>query len=299
MNIVIKVDEETKQKMIAYYKDKIRDKKIPYAIFQAQEEDTVITLYESGKAMFQGISADVDASMWAMLQDKKEETNNEEDLYHITSIGSDEVGTGDYFGPVVVCAAYVNIEDIKFLEELKVKDSKQITDDYIRKIAPTIAKKIDYELLVLSNKEYNEKYKTIKNINKIKAIMHNKVLYTLHQRHSDCNKIIIDEFAKENSYFNYLKEVTNVERNLIFTPKAENKNMAVATAAILARFTFLEIMDKLSDKYHEPLLKGASSEVDKQAERLIEKYGKEVLEDIAKLHFINTERILKTRIYKH
>ena len=296
MNIVIKVDEETKQKMIAYYKDKIRDKKIPYAIFQAQEEDTVITLYESGKAMFQGISADVDASMWAMLQDKKEETNNEEDLYHITSIGSDEVGTGDYFGPVVVCAAYVNIEDIKFLEELKVKDSKQITDDYIRKIAPTIAKKIDYELLVLSNKEYNEKYKTIKNINKIKAIMHNKVLYTLHQRHSDCNKIIIDEFAKENSYFNYLKEVTNVERNLIFTPKAENKNMAVATAAILARFSFLEIMDKLSDKYHESLLKGASSEVDKQAERLIEKYGKEVLDDIAKLHFINTERILKTRI---
>ena len=296
MNIVIKVDEETKQKMIAYYKDKIRDKKIPYAIFQAQEEDTVITLYESGKAMFQGISADVDASMWAMLQDKKEETNNEEDLYHITSIGSDEVGTGDYFGPVVVCAAYVNIEDIKFLEELKVKDSKQTTDDYIRKIAPTIAKKIDYELLVLSNKEYNEKYKTIKNINKIKAIMHNKVLYTLHQRHSDCNKIIIDEFAKENSYFNYLKEVTNVERNLIFTPKAENKNMAVATAAILARFSFLEIMDKLSDKYHEPLLKGASSEVDKQAERLIEKYGKEVLEDIAKLHLINTERILKTRI---
>ena len=296
MNIVIKVDEETKQKMIAYYKDKIRDKKIPYAIFQAQEEDTVITLYESGKAMFQGISADVDASMWAMLQDKKEETNNEEDLYHITSIGSDEVGTGDYFGPVVVCAAYVNIEDIKFLEKLKVKDSKQTTDDYIRKIAPTIAKKIDYELLVLSNKEYNEKYKEIQNINKIKAIMHNKVLYTLHQRHSDCNKIIIDEFAKENSYFNYLKEVTNVERNLIFTPKAENKNMAVATAAILARFSFLEIMDKLSDKYHEPLLKGASSEVDKQAERLIEKYGKEVLEDIAKLHFINTERILKTRI---
>lgn len=297
MNVVIKVDEETKQKMIDYYKDKIRDKKIPYAIFQAVEEDTVITLYESGKAMFQGISADVDASMWAMLQEKgKEDLKNEEDLYNITSIGSDEVGTGDYFGPVVVCAAYVNIEDIKFLEELKVKDSKQITDDYIRKIAPTIAKKIDYELLALSNKEYNEKYKTIKNINKIKAIMHNKVLYTLHQRHSDCNKIIIDEFAKENSYFNYLKEVTNVERNLIFTPKAENKNMAVATAAILARFTFLEIMDKLSDKYHEPLLKGASSEVDKQAERLIEKYGKEVLENIAKLHFINTERILKTRI---
>lgn len=295
MNVVIKVDEETKQKMIDYYKDKLRDKKIPYAIFQAQEEDTVITLYESGKAMFQGISADVDASMWAMLQDKKEE-KQEHDLYNITSIGSDEVGTGDYFGPVVVCASYVNIKDIKFLEELKVKDSKQTTDDYIRKIAPVISKKIDYELLVLSNKEYNEKYKEIKNINKIKAIMHNKVLYNIHQRHIDCKNLIIDEFAKTNSYFNYLKDVSNVEKDLIFTPKAENKNMAVATAAILARFTFLEIMDKLSDKYHEPLLKGASSEVDKQAERLIEKYGKDILEDIAKIHFINTERILKTRI---
>ena len=115
MNVVIKVDEETKQKMIDYYKDKIRDKKIPYAIFQAVEEDTVITLYESGKAMFQGISADVDASMWAMLQEKgKEDLKNEEDLYNITSIGSDEVGTGDYVGPVVVCASYVNIKDIKF-----------------------------------------------------------------------------------------------------------------------------------------------------------------------------------------
>lgn len=295
MNVVIKVDEETKQKMIDYYKDKLRDKKIPYAIFQAQEEDTVITLYKSGKAMFQGISADVDASMWAMLQDKKEE-KQEHNLYNITSIGSDEVGTGDYFGPVVVCASYVNIKDIKFLEELKVKDSKQTTDDYIRKIAPVISKKIDYELLVLSNKEYNEKYKEIKNINKIKAIMHNKVLYNIHQRHIDCKNLIIDEFSKPNSYFNYLKDVSNVEKDLIFTPKAENKNMAVATAAILARFTFLEIMDKLSDKYHEPLLKGASSEVDKQAERLIEKYGKDILEDIAKIHFINTERILKTRI---
>lgn len=295
MNIVIKVNEETKEKMINYYKDKLRDKKIPYAIFQAQEEDTVITLYESGKAMFQGISADVDASMWGMLQDKKED-NKEEDLYNITSIGSDEVGTGDYFGPVVVCATYVKLEDIKFLEDLKVKDSKQITDEYIRKITPTIAKKIDYELLVLSNKEYNEQYKKIQNINKIKAIMHNKVLYNLHQRHTDCKHLIIDEFAKANSYFNYLKDVNNIEKDLIFTPKAENKNMAVATAAIIARFTFLEIMDKLSDKYHEPLLKGAGSEVDKQAERLILKYGKEVLEDIAKLHFINTERILKTRI---
>ena len=63
MNVVIKVNDEVKEKMIEYYKDKRRDKVIPYVVFQAQEEDTVITLYESGKCMFQGTSADVDAAM--------------------------------------------------------------------------------------------------------------------------------------------------------------------------------------------------------------------------------------------
>ena len=82
MNVVIKVDDETKNKMIKYYKDKRRDKKIPYVIFQAEDEDTVITMYESGKVMFQGVSADVDASMWATVEekkDKKEDPKNSKD----------------------------------------------------------------------------------------------------------------------------------------------------------------------------------------------------------------------------
>ena len=73
MNVVIKVNDEIKQKMIEYYKDKMRDKVIPYVVFQAEEEDTVITMYESGKVMFQGKSADVDASMWGMMLDNTEE----------------------------------------------------------------------------------------------------------------------------------------------------------------------------------------------------------------------------------
>ena len=66
MNVVIKVNDEIKAKMIEYYKDKKRDKIIPYVVFQAEEEDTVITMYESGKVMFQGTSADVDAAMWGV-----------------------------------------------------------------------------------------------------------------------------------------------------------------------------------------------------------------------------------------
>ena len=59
-----KVSEKTQKEMIEYFKDKKREKTPPYAIFQANEADTVITLYESGKVVFQGISADIDANMW-------------------------------------------------------------------------------------------------------------------------------------------------------------------------------------------------------------------------------------------
>ena len=133
MNVVIKVNDEVKGKMIEYYKDKKRDKVIPYVIFQAQEEDTVITLYESGKAMFQGVSADVDAAMWGTILDntkekKEEKKKSEQKYYNCNAVVSDEVGTGDYFGPIVVTACYVTKDDIPFLEKLGVGDSKKIDD---------------------------------------------------------------------------------------------------------------------------------------------------------------------------
>ena len=157
MNIVIKVNDEIKNKMIEYYKDKKRDKVIPYVVFQAEEEDTVITMYESGKVMFQGKSADVDAAMWGVAlentkekQDEKKKTDVK--YYNTNAVGSDEVGTGDYFGPIVVTATYVKKEDIPFLESLGVSDSKKIDDSKILKIAPEIAKRIKYRSIILSNK---------------------------------------------------------------------------------------------------------------------------------------------------
>ena len=206
MNIVIKVNEETKQKMIEYYKDKVRDKKIPYAIFQAQEEDTVITLYESGKAMFQGTSADVDAAMWGTVQQNTKESQEEEKKknakYHnCSSVGSDEVGTGDYFGPIVVTAAYVKKEDVERLEKLGVGDSKKITDDKIKKITPELIKIVKYRSMIVTNKEYNEKYTKELNMNKIKAILHNKVLYQLiNEEKPNIDYSDVDEFARENRY---------------------------------------------------------------------------------------------------
>ena len=297
MNIVIKVDEETKNKMIEYYKDKKRDKTPPYAIFQAQEEDTIITLYNSGKCMFQGTSAFVDANMWKALKENDEKDTNKIDYLNTTSVGSDEVGTGDYFGPIVVTASLVKKEDIEFLKKLGCTDSKKITDDKIKKIAPEIIKKIKYKSIILSNEEYNQKYSKENNMNKIKAIMHNKALsLILEETKEKLDYIIIDELAKENRYYSYLKDIPNPVKNITFITKAETKNMAVACSSIISRYIFLKEFDKLSDTYHIPLSKGSGQNVDKIGEELTEKYGKDILNKIAKKNFSNTSRILKTRV---
>ena len=162
---VIRVDDESKILMNNFYQDMKREKTPPYAIFQADTGDTIVTLYQSGKAMFQGISADIESSMWESIKkDKsdidyfidtpKKEIKKEEEIsipINISSVGSDEVGTGDYYGPIVVTASYVNKDNIPFLEELGVKDSKKLSDEQILKIVPKIIKKIPYKTIMLSN----------------------------------------------------------------------------------------------------------------------------------------------------
>lgn len=301
-NVVLKVSETTRKKMIKYYEDKKREKKIPYTVFQAQDLDTVITMYESGKVMFQGSNADIDANMWreidGKLKSNKENEKNYEKYYYSSSIGSDEVGTGDYFGPIVVTSTYVSKDDITFVESLGIKDSKKIDDSKILNIAPKLITRIKYKSLIMSNIEYNEKYRNDYNINKIKAIMHNRVLWQMvNEEKVKYDYIIVDEFARENRYYEYLKGNPNIQKNITFMTKAEDKNLAVACASVISRYIFLKEFDKISDTLHIPLPKGAGKEVDIIGKEIIQKFGKEKLKDIAKLNFKNTERILDIFTY--
>ena len=301
-NVVLKVSETTRKKMIKYYEDKKREKKIPYTVFQAQDLDTVITMYESGKVMFQGANADIDANMWREIDGKsksnKENEKNYEKYYYSSSIGSDEVGTGDYFGPIVVTSTYVSKDDITFVESLGIKDSKKIDDSKILNIAPKLITRIKYKSLIMSNIEYNEKCRNDYNINKIKAIMHNRVLWQMvNEEKVKYDYIIVDEFARENRYYEYLKGNPNIQKNITFMTKAEDKNLAVACASVISRYIFLKEFDKISDTLHIPLPKGAGKEVDIIGKEIIQKFGKEKLKDIAKLNFKNTERILDIFTY--
>lgn len=302
---VIRVDNETKKLMADFYKDMKRDKTPPYAIFQADTGDTIVTLYKSGKAMFQGVSADIEAGMWESIgkdkenidyfidreevKEKKEETTIPID---ISSVGSDEVGTGDYYGPIVVTASYVNKDDIPFLTELGVKDSKKLSDEQILKIVPKIIKKIKYKTIMLSNKEYNKNYGKDMNMNKIKAVLHNKVLTEM-VKDNEYDYIVVDQFEPESSYYKHLSEVPSPLKGITFITKAEDKCLSVACSSLISRYIFVKEIDKLGDKYGIFLPKGANYYVEDVGIKLVEKYGINVLKEVAKLNFSNTDRILK------
>lgn len=309
MTISFKVSEATKQEMIKHFEDLKRDKTPAYAIFQADEEDTVVTLYESGKVVFQGVSADIDANFWKetekILTGKMPEDNNskkkekEEDIdttdyYFINSVGSDEVGTGDFFGPIIVTASYVSKDKISYLEELGVKDSKKITDDKILKIAPELIKNIPHETIILSNKEYNDMQAKGYNMNKIKSILHNRVILgLLKQDNFIIDMVVIDQFTPPRNYYGYLKDINeNVYRKITFTTKAEDKCLSVGCSSIISRYLFLKEMDKLSKEVNYVLPYGAGVTVDETGKEIVKKYGKEKLQEIAKLNFKNTEKIL-------
>ena len=306
--IVFKPSDNIKEKMIDYYDLLRRDKKPPYSVFQAEEGGTIITLYESGKVMFQGISADIDANMWKDLEShynnrdidselkKKEEKGDDKTYYYYDAIGSDEVGTGDYFGPIIVTATLVDKSTRKLLEDLKIMDSKKMTDDKIRRCAPILMNKLPYVTFTLSNTKYNEMSSKGFNMNKIKAILHNRVLYELSNKGIPYHKIIVDQFTTPRSYFSYLKQ-ENIEdkvTKITFLTKGESKHLSVAAASVISRYRFLQEMDKLSEKYKVDIPKGASPKVDSVAKKILDTYGKNELSKIVKLNFKNTEKILNS-----
>ncbi len=309
--ISFKVSEKTADMMTEELSWCMREKAPQYAKWQAKDGDTVVTLYESGKVVFQGKDADLASDFWVSTEkinsgkvDVKNSSNNTKKkdtldklsyanprIYFSSSIGSDEVGTGDYFGPIVVTAAYVTKDNIEFLESIGVKDSKKLTDNQILEIVPKFIKNIRYESMILNNEEYNEYHSNDLNMNKIKAILHNKVLYKLSSTINDYEYIIVDQFAEPYVYFNYLKNSSNVVRNITFFTKGEDKHLSVACASLISRYIFINEFNKLSKSLNIELPKGASNLVDEVGIKIVKEYGIDKLNKIAKLNFKNTEKI--------
>src|SRR5699024_7713065 len=245
----------------------------PHALFQAKTTYATITAYKSGKVLFQGKSPQKEAAKWdknqtfPMSEKKKTNTKEVPDFIHTSHIGSDESGTGDYFGPVTACAVYIQQDQIALLKEIGIQDSKKLTDQNI---------------LTLSEKIIN-----------MNVILHHacifNVLHKIGYRYY-CG-ILIDQFCQPNIYKNHLlQEGIQVPDQTYFMTKAEDYSIAVATASIIARASFVKEMERLSKKVNMTLLKGASKKVDLQAATLIKDKGNEYLNSVAKVHFANTNK---------
>lgn len=258
---------------------------IPYTHFQVRLDDAVITAYTSNKVVFAGKNPEKYAKAYGYQSEK---TEVQEPSFFPMS-GSDEVGTGDYFGPVVVVACYLDQKDLKKIPVDRIRDSKEINDDEILEIAPILMKELRYSLLILKNKHYNQVQKK-HNLNAIKALMHNKAYLNLAQK-VDLNESfnVLDQFVSENNYYRYLQNEEQIFRKLVFKTKAENDYLAVACAAIIARYAFLHEWLKMEKYYAMTFPKGASKKVNQAAQKFVDQYGFSSLENVAKMHFKITE----------
>lgn len=279
------------------------------SVFSAKSPHYAITAYKSGKVLFQGKQAEEEASLWegkkAPVKTKKRAFSTTTDSENRSTlalelsrqgiIGSDEVGTGDYFGPITVCSVFCESVELEKLKQLGVKDSKLLTDKKMIVMAETLKSELTYSLLILPNDKYNSLQKKGYSQGKMKAMLHNQaikhVIRKLTESGRRYDQILIDQFAEPAIYFRYLAQTKEIVKdNVIFHTKAEGLHLSVAAASIIARAAFVKEMDRLSEQAGIALPKGAGSKVDQTAAAVIKKHGEAYLPSVAKVHFANTQK---------
>jgi len=288
--------------------------------FERGHERFTITQYATGKLVLQGRGGSWCRGIWGdvkarynlhypqaglttelvtthpPLSDSKRSADDPQTVdLPLPYIGIDESGKGDYFGPLVVAAVWVDSKLEEELKRLGVRDSKRLSDQRCAEMAAKIASvgKGLFKIVAISPRAYNSLYRDIKgenkNLNHLLAWGHARALEDLlAKRDSQC--AVSDQFGDEK----YLKSklmARGKDVDLIQVPRAEEYT-AVAAASILARYEFLRRLNDLGNSHGVSLPKGASKEVIRVARGLVRKKGPEVLQEISKVHFKTTRHVL-------
>lgn len=307
-NVVLQMKASNIEEMQAYYKNNLGEKLPPGSVFTAKVAQCNITAYKSGKVLFQGANAESEAMKWNAKQItvgtsapkkstvKQHSYSPPANIGQLSIIGSDEVGTGDYFGPITVAAAYVESSKIPLLKEFGVRDSKNVKDPEILQIAAQLKHAVPFTLLSLDNVKYNALQSKGMSQGKIKAYLHNLALKKLIEKIKPVTAegILIDQFAKPDVFFGYLKDQEMFEaKNIYLSTGGESIHVSVAAASILARAAFVKKFDELSREAGFVIPKGAGPAVDQAAAKLIQAKGIASLNTFTKQHFANTEKAKK------
>lgn len=292
----IAATQDQLNEMLSYYNGYLTYNTSEYVIARAKLAGATITFYKTQTVLFQEESSAREYNIWAKkynLDLDIKETDSSVDYSKLNAIGSDEVGTGDYFGPIVVCATYVSSDNIEKLRKLGVKDSKLLTDKQMIPMALQISEIVPYSIVLLEPNRMNSLKGNYSNLNFLKAYLHNKVINSILKKLENVkyDAILIDEFTPKEKYFEYLSGQKEVIENVTLIKHGEKAHMSIAAASILARVAFLRELGKLSNKYGLELYKGAGREVDRCAISYVKMHGWDNLGEVAKLKFSNTDRI--------
>lgn len=288
-SITLTPSEKDIQAFLEHYQTSLAPSKNPYIRYFLKLPQATVSIYTSGKILLQGEGAEKYASFFGYQA--VEQTSGQ----NLPLIGTDEVGNGSYFGGLAVVASFVTPDQHAFLRKLGVGDSKTLTDQKIRQIAPILKEKIQHQALLLSPSKYNEVIGDRYNAVSVKVALHNQAIYLLLQKGVQPEKIVIDAFTSAKNYDKYLAQETNRFSNPISNPisleeKAEGKYLAVAVSSVIARDLFLENLENLGRELGYQLPSGAGTASDKVANQILQAYGMQGLNFCAKLHFKNTEK---------
>lgn len=260
---------------------------VPHARVSVKGEGVVATLYNSGKFVVQGENPGLFIERFTGQTALAPPPKAEEDSAPISTrptVGSDETGKGDFFGPLVVCAARLDPDQARLLREAGVMDSKKITDPRALKLGAWLRDEVQHSLQVLSPSEYNKDWAEL-GLHTLLSRQHARAIREVSQRG---DRVVIDQFSKKDEIGPQLRDLSlEIEQR----PRAESE-VAVAAASILARAEFLVSLMELGRTFDLELRKGAGEPVDVAGVDFVKQHGMEALGQVAKLHFKNREKIL-------
>lgn len=273
-------------------------REVAYARFSFKGPDVNVTAYESYKVVIAGKGTEDFVTMTLEAEITGEPKLGYDEVLHPDwfepHAGLDESGKGDFFGPVVAATVIADAAAIRALVAAGVKDSKKIADSQILKLDQIIrsTKGATWEISVFDMAKYNDFMSRPRaNLNKLLAWQHGIALIKALAR-QPVEKGLLDQFSKTPLVQQELKRKGIKGFDLDMRTKAE-EDPVVAAASIVARAEYVRIMRKLSDKFGETLLKGASAGVKKQAVQIMDKFGARALGEFAKLHFRTAYEVVK------
>lgn len=302
LSVTLKGDESLAKQIRDFYEVYKEENNNEYIVFFAKKGGTTVAIYSSKKEdqfkiTFMGDNALDEALIFdkdAKASEVKEKSTPKKASWicFADQIGSDEVGTGDFFGPICVAAALVKASDIARLKELGIDDSKRLTDKRIMELGKILINEFKYSQVSLDNKKYNELVDKGMNMNEMKCKLHNQVLLNLNKKYPSVSNIFVDQFVSEDKYYKYLVDKKVVVKDITFKTKGESYYPCVAVASIIARYSFLQKMEKLNKKYGREIPFGASKKVTAFAQEFANDFSKEELLKIAKKNFVNINEVI-------